>query len=147
MLPSLGEQWQQERRLLGVLLRLCFGVAGLLWIPLSLMNITADERAAYTLSQYQLYLFLLTLWGYDYRRQLKRTECVLGLANAAAVAPMQVRWEQIVAAGQASLFDVLRRRDMSQKWFPLVFTWTLLLCGYWWLGRQIVRLVEFATTP
>lgn len=146
-LPQLGSDWLRERRLLGIMLRLCFAVAGLLWLPLSLMSVTPAERSAYVLVQYQLYLILLTLWGYDYRRQLKRAECILALAQNASVPPSQVQWEHVVTNGAASLFDVLRRRHESRSWFPLVFTWGLLLSGYAWLVRQISQLVVLATTP
>lgn len=146
-LAQLGDQWVREQRLLGMLVRICFGIAGVLWLPLSLFNITPAEKTMYVQVHYQLYLVLLTLWGYDYRRQWKRTECVLELAQQAGVTPAQVRWDQVVAAGCASLFDVLRQRAESRAWFPLAFTWVLLVSSYILLGRQVLRLIEFATTP
>ncbi|MCS6999856.1 MAG: hypothetical protein RML15_02810 [Bacteroidota bacterium] len=139
---TLGGSWVRERRIVGILLRLAFACAGVLWLLLPWVELDAQTRGAFTAMQYQLYLLLLTLWGYDYRRQVRRLSCVLAVADAQSCPPSQVRWEHIDQSGQSGWFDVLLRRRHSRQWFPVVFTWVLLIASYLWLGRQIVSIAQ-----
>jgi hypothetical protein len=140
-LAQLDGSWRHERRLLGVLIRLAFGLAGLCWLPLLWLQMEGASRTAFTLTQYQLYVVLLTLWGYDYRRQLRRVECILECATKLQRLPENVTWEDIASCGCADRFDVLRRHPKSRAWFPVAFTWGLLVGAYLWLGRQIAAIV------
>lgn len=139
---SLGGPWVSERRLLSRLLRSAFAVAGILWILVYWIEAAHPFRHSFTIAQYQLYLFLLTLWGYDYRRQWQRVAYVLQLAHERQCIPQHIRWDDIATSGKASLFDVLRRRPSSRAWFPVSFTWLLLACSYLWLGRQVIGIVQ-----
>lgn len=141
MLAHLDGSWHHERRILGVLIRLAFGLAGLCWLPLLWLTSGGTSRTAFTLTQYQLYVVLLTLWGYDYRRQLRRIECILECAMKLQRSPESVTWADIVACGFIERFDVLRRHPKSRAWFPIAFTWGLLVGAYIWLGRQIAAVV------
>ncbi|MCX7929303.1 MAG: hypothetical protein N2663_01065 [Chlorobi bacterium] len=138
----LGGAWVAERRVLGRLVRMAFALAGMMWLPLVLVEIQPSERQSFSLVQYQVYLLLLTLWGYDFRRQLRRAECVLALARAQNVSPQLISWNDVVAGGYASLFDVLCRRHSSRGWFAVTFTWCLLVGSYALVGRQIVRIIS-----
>jgi hypothetical protein len=137
----IGGEWIAERRLLGRLTRTAFAIAGILWLPLLWFGIEPQERQLFSTTQYQLYLLLLTLWGYDYRRQMRRAEYVLQLAVSQAVAPQNIGWDDVLSGGRVSLFDVLRRRRGSRGWFAVVFTWCLLVGSYALLSRQVFRMV------
>lgn len=138
----LSGPWVSERRLLNRLLRSAFALAGILWILVYWIEAEHPFHHHFAITQYQLYLFLLTLWGYDYRRQWQRVAYVFQLAHERQCILQHIRWDDIVTNGKASLFDVLRRRPSSRAWFPVLFTWFLLVCSYLWLGRQIIGVVR-----
>jgi hypothetical protein len=139
--------WRAERRVLGLLIRIAFAIAGLSWLPILVLELDGHARISFTLGQYQLYLLLLTLWGYHYRRELGRSECVLQCALNYQRNTMIVTWDDITTCGCVDRFDVLRRRPQSRAWFPLVFTWGLLVAAYIWLGRQVVVVVGNLVSP
>ena len=60
--------FETERRMLKNMLRLFFTIAGFSWFFIffpGIADLPADKFDAFRVNQYQIYLILLTLWGFE----------------------------------------------------------------------------------
>lgn len=136
-LPIAQQPWAHEQRLLANSVKLVFSIAGILWIPLGFVELDPDVRTMFLQRQYQLYVFLLVLWGYDWRRQLRRAECIIHMASQRQCSPENVQWNDIQNEGLSHHFDVLVPRVGMRSLVPLLLTWGTGIAAIVWLMRQV----------
>src|SRR5690349_13989472 len=83
---SLHASFERQQQLLRRLFKVLFSVAGTMWLcvyalPDDQLNVVQTFRQ----QQYQLYLLLLTLWGYSYRRESMAMTTLIRVAENKAV--------------------------------------------------------------
>lgn len=124
--PSVAELTDSDSRRMKSVLRTSFAIAGCLWIVAYTLHFSSsDVMTAFRLDQYQIYLVLLTLWGYQAKREAKRFAVLMRLSTESDIAVASVTSERIDESGDLGAFDVFVRRS-NGSWFPVVFTWFLL---------------------
>lgn len=141
--PELAVLFEPQRKLLRKVLMTFFSIAGLSWFLLLLPSSTIDQAKhdIFKANQYQLYLMLLTLWGYDFRRQAKRLEWLVDFSASLGVPINKVSKEDIIAAGKLSLFEVFTKyKGSSAQYFHIIFTWFLLVVSAMQFIRQMILL-------
>lgn len=124
--PSVAELTASDSRKMKSVLRASFGIAGCLWIVAFTLHFSSsDVMTAFRLDQYQIYLVLLTLWGYQAKREAKRLSVLMRLSTENEVSVASVTREHLEHSRDLDAFDVFVRRS-NGSWFPVVFTWFLL---------------------
>lgn len=144
--PTVSELYVRQRALLTRIVRVMFALAGCMWIIKYIPQILPHDDILFTKNQYQLYLILLTLWGYDYRRELVRMKVVLGIAKEQNAAPDTITQSHIQEAQQLHRFDILSKQQRDGKWFAVLFTWLLLLLATAQILRQCLLLFVGSNT-
>jgi len=141
--PDLSELFEPSRKLLRRILMTLFSIAGLSWFLLFLPNsaISQAKHDLFKANQFQLYLFLLTLWGYDFRRQAKRLEWLIVFSSSIGKPIQQITKEDITQVGKLSLFEVFTKyKGSSSHYFHIFFTWFLFIASILQFLRQMILL-------
>jgi hypothetical protein len=141
--PEVLVLFEPSRRILRRVLMTLFSIAGLSWFLLLLPSSTINQAKhdIFKANQYQLYLFLLTLWGYDFRRQAKRLEWLVELADSINKPIATITKADIIASGRLSLFEVFTKdTGASAQYFHIIFTWFLLVASVGQFIRQMILL-------
>ena len=109
--PELSALFEPSRKLLRRILMTLFSIAGLSWFLLLLPNSTISQAKhdIFKANQYQLYLLLLTLWGYDFRRQAKRLEWLIEFSSSLNKPVRLISNDDVIDAGNLSLFEVFSK--------------------------------------
>jgi hypothetical protein len=121
--------FEPERRMFKNMLRLFFTVAGFSWFFIFFPNLTdlpGEKLAAFRVNQYQIYLILLTLWGFELKMQEKRLSFLLNLSSALGKKWYHITRQDVVAAGKMYLFDLFSRRAKDGTFLPVAFVWLLI---------------------
>lgn len=125
--PSVSQVLDTDTRFLKRILRVSFAIAGCLWIAAYTLHFGSSEvMTTFRLDQYQIYLVLLTLWGYQAKREAKRYRSLFRVATELGKEVTGVTLEEIVQSSSRGDFDVLRRRSKG-SWLPVLFSWLLLV--------------------
>ena len=135
--------FEPQRILLRRVLMSLFSIAGLSWflvfLPIVAMN--PEKHAIFKANQYQLYLILLTLWGYDFRRQVKRLEWILQLTGKINKPASALSYSDIQTANGLSLMEVFGKHPgSSAQYFHVIFTWMLFVIAVVQIIRQMMLL-------
>lgn len=140
--PELSALFVPSRKLLRRVLMSLFSIAGLSWFLLLLPSSTINQAKhdIFKANQYQLYLFLLTLWGYDFRRQAKRLEWLIEYSKGKKPIS-EITKEDVILEGKLSLFEVFTKyKGSSGQYFHIIFTWFLLVVSVAQFVRQMILL-------
>ncbi|MBI3258016.1 MAG: hypothetical protein HYZ54_00815 [Ignavibacteriae bacterium] len=140
--PELSVLFVPSRKLLRRVLMSLFSIAGLSWFLLLLPSSTINQAKhdIFKANQYQLYLLLLTLWGYDFRRQSKRLEWLIEFSKDRK-SISEITKEDVTLAGKLSLFEVFTKyKGSSAQYFHIIFTWFLLIASVGQFIRQLILL-------
>ncbi|MBS1537740.1 MAG: hypothetical protein JST20_08340 [Bacteroidetes bacterium] len=142
--PELSALFEPSRKLLRRILMTLFSIAGLSWFLLLLPNsaISQAKHDTFKANQYQLYLLLLTLWGYDFRRQAKRLEWLIVFSLSIGKPVELITKEDITVTNNLSLFEVFSKHkgSSSSQYFHIIFTWFLLIASISQFVRQMILL-------
>lgn len=132
-----------------VILRRCisilFALAGFSWFLLWLPDSIADSahHNSFRNGQYQVYTVLLTLWGYDYRRQSLRLNSLILLSTTLGKLPDALTVADIRQADKIHLFEIFTKHSLStRKYFHIGFIWLLLSVAVALLVKQGVVLFQ-----
>ncbi|MBL7999150.1 MAG: hypothetical protein JNL32_10985 [Candidatus Kapabacteria bacterium] len=141
--PSFDALYQRPHTLLLRIIRTLFAIAGCLWIAKYVSFLLPEDRLQqFTSQQYQLYLVLLTLWGYDYRRSMQRMESVIAAASRRLLTPIDVSTEMLDEDSALHTFSIFSPLGTEKKWFSVVFTIALIVAASALLLRQILFLIS-----
>lgn len=119
----------QQSRMLHRCISILFGLVGCSWFLLLLPDslLTTECRSAFQVGQYKLYTVLLTLWGYEHRRQSVRYSTLLELSAAVGKMPFALTLHDIRHSGKLHLFEVFTKHKGSQRnYHHIIFVWLLL---------------------
>lgn len=143
MSKGISTSYMRELQIFRRILRLLFAIAGCMWIVKYVVHFP-DEHSMQTfvIGQYQLYLILLTLWGYDYKRESGRHGVLSLLSNKYSCSTNDVTTEHISTDNKLHLFEVLVKRTKGKGWFAFSFIWVLLILSFVQIVRQIIFLVS-----
>lgn len=135
--------FEPQRLLLRRVLMSLFSIAGLSWflvfLPIVAMN--PEKHAIFKANQYQLYLLLLTLWGYDFRRQVKRLEWIIDLSGKLGKQASALTYSDVKTADGLSLMEVFGKHPgSSAQYFHVIFMWMLFTCAVIQIFRQMILL-------
>ena len=127
-----------QMRVYHVMLRGLFTCAGLLWILAYVFPFhQTEDMHVFKHHQYQIYLLLLTLWGYQLKRDKNRALAIMSCAREWHKSCDEVEFEHLKAAKLDHHFDVLFHRSKSTSWFPVIFSWILALSAFVLLLMQL----------
>ncbi|MFN4769726.1 MAG: hypothetical protein ACK5JL_06785 [Candidatus Kapaibacterium sp.] len=130
------------QRLLKLLLRVCFSIAGCLWILAYTMHFSTEEvLTSFRLDQYQIYLVLLTLWGYQAKREARRMKAIIDVSESLSKPADAVTLEELSAAGGLRYFGVFQRISKQQSLFPMILSIGLVVVFIALLCKQLILLV------
>lgn len=130
------------QRLLKLLLRVCFSIAGCLWILAYTMHFSTEEvLTSFRLDQYQIYLVLLTLWGYQAKREARRMKAIIDVSESLSKPADAVTLEELSAAGGLRYFGVFQRISKQQSLFPVMLSIGLVGVFIALLCKQLILLV------
>lgn len=121
--------FEPQRRVFKNLLRLFFTVAGFSWFVIffpSLGDLPTDKFTSFRTNQYQIYLILLTLWGFELKMQEKRIAFLLNLASALGKKWYALTYRDIANAGKLYLFDLFMRKANDGSPAAVGFVWVLI---------------------
>ena len=139
---SVAALYKKQFKTLQQILRALFSVAGCLWILKYAFPFSNQETLFhFTAQQYQLYLLLLTVWGYNYKREVSRMQVLMRLSDTLDIPTHEVQSSAIGDAHELHRFDVLTKVTNDGKWFAVLFTWTLLLLSIAQIVRQLMLLL------
>ena len=133
--------FEPQRILLRRVLMSLFSIAGLSWflVFLPIVAMTPEKHAIFKANQYQLYLILLTLWGYDFRRQVKRLEWILELCSSLNKSASALSVADIQSGNGLSKMEVFgKHTGSSAQYFHILFTWLLLIFAVLQIVRQMI---------
>lgn len=138
--PSVVHLVDADARRMKTLLRASFAIAGCLWIVAYTLHFSSgDVMTAFRLDQYQIYLVLLTVWGYQAKREVKRHAVIADLSTKLGLDVGSVTREHLADAGVLGTFDILLSRNRTSR-FPVMFTWLLFLAYLLLLAKQMYLL-------
>ncbi|MBK9249442.1 MAG: hypothetical protein IPM69_15335 [Ignavibacteria bacterium] len=104
-------------------------------------NDDSEKHAEFKANQYQLYLILLTLWGYDFRRQVKRLEWIIEIAQMMSIPLSSLTVQHILSSNGMSKMEVFFKfPGSSAQYFHIFFTWILLFSAVLQIIRQMILL-------
>lgn len=121
--------FEPQRKVFKNILRLFFTVAGFSWFFVffpSLLNLPPEQVILFRVNQYQIYLILLTLWGFELKMQEKRLSFLLNLASTLGKKWYQMTEHDIQQAGKMQLFNVFYMRFRGKKNIHIYFIWLLM---------------------
>lgn len=136
--------FEPERRVIKNLLRLFFTIAGvswfLIWFPAT-FSIDADALMPFKINQYQIYLILLTLWGFELKCQEKRISYILNLSTSLNKQWYHLSQDDFIRDGNTHLLEVLTKKyPENRKYMHLAFTWFLIALTIVQFARQAMLL-------
>lgn len=137
--------FEPQRKVFRNILRLCFSIAGFSWFVImfpSLLNLSLEQETLFRVNQYQIYLILLTLWGFELKMQEKRLSFLLNLAGSLGKKWYQITEKDIVEAGKASLFTVFKKPRGKGNNLHVYFIWLLMALTVVQFTRQVVVLAQ-----
>ncbi len=135
--------FEPQRNVLRRVLMSLFSIAGLSWflVFLPIVEMTPEKHALFKANQYQLYLILLTLWGYDFRRQVKRLEWIINLTGKINKPVSAITYDDIQSENGLSMMEVFTKHPgSSAQYFHIVFTWLLFVSAVVQIIRQMFLL-------
>lgn len=141
--PEITALFAPQRAILRRVLMSLFSVAGLSWflVFLPIVEMTAEKHALFKANQYQLYLILLTLWGYDFRRQVKRLEWIMTVSSTLRKPVMAMTQDDIHEPRGLSMMEVFTKLPgSSAQYFHIAFTWLLFGSAVAQIIRQMILL-------
>jgi hypothetical protein len=133
--------YSQERSLLQRLIRILFSIAGISWFLLLLPPeiISPDRYILFKSNQYQLYLVLMTLWGYDYRRESRRLAAIATVSSTLQKPVDQLNIHDLDK--DLHLFEILRLKPKAgRRHFAIWLNNGLLLVSAGMIIRQFIAL-------
>ena len=135
---SVEAQYSSDRLLFERMLRAFFAVGGTLWILVFIVPFgSPEDSATFRLHQYQLYVALLSLWGIQARRDLRRLRCLVIRAAELQSGVGSVEWSQLDSATDQANFTVLRRRGSASSFWALALTWGFFIAAVWIIVKQV----------
>lgn len=138
--PSIEQRYVPARRLWLRLLRITFGLAGMVWLLAYAVQTTAavDLRT----NQARIYLILLSVWGLDALRQNRRLTRITEIANDFDTAPRNVRADDL--GSDIRLFAMTQLQVDGRivvlplvLWFGLAWGMTLVVLQYVRIGTTL----------
>jgi len=143
MVNSIVDSCEHQLRLLRRVIKTLFAIAGCMWILKYVVHFP-DEISIqmFALGQYQLYLILLTLWGYDYKRESGRLKILNKISNESNCKTNEITVHQIQEYSAGKLFTVLTKQEGAGGWFTLVLIWGLLIISVFLVVKQIIFLIN-----
>lgn len=122
---SLKLLFERQRRILNRVTSILFGIAGFFWIFVWFApDVPPDTR----LYQYMVYLCLMSVWGYDYLRQVKRLSSVVEAANSLDLPPNRITPDLLRERNALQAFVVIWPIAGVRAWYPPLFV-TIMLCA------------------
>ncbi len=141
--PSFSAIYTRQRRLFDTVLRFLFMTGGFLWIGwFFLKSDDPIDHLHFRLHQYQLYVLLLSLWGYQFRRDVRRLKLLIALASESHCNVEDVTYDAVCGHPDAKVFDVFDRRSPSSGWFAPIFTALFLLGSLSFIALQIHLIIS-----
>lgn len=135
--------FEPQRRVFKNMLQTFFSIAGFSWFFIffpSLLNVPEEKLMVFKINQYQIYLILLTLWGFELKMQEKRIAVLLNLASALGKKWYRITRQDILAAGKMYLFDLFTKHAKDGKFLHVGFVWLLIALTLVQFVRQAVVL-------
>lgn len=109
MLHSSFAPYQRQQRLFSRIIKSLFGAAGCFWIVIYTLHflghVDHTELASLRGGQTAVYFILLTLWGLEYMREVRRYKALIALAENLHAAVRDVEISQL--SNISSTFAVL----------------------------------------
>jgi hypothetical protein len=102
---------------------------------------TEEVLTSFRLDQYQIYLVLLTLWGYQAKREARRMKAIIDVSESLSKPADAVTLEELSAAGGLRYFGVFQRISKQQSLFPVVLSIGLVVVFIALLCKQLILLV------
>lgn len=103
--------FEPQRRQLKIILRVFFSIAGCSWFFVffdSLAAMPPEAKIAFKINQYQIYLILLTLWGYELKMQERRLSYLINLSATLHKPWYKLTRDDVESDGKFHYFAVLR---------------------------------------
>lgn len=135
--------FEPSRRVFKNMLRMFFTIAGFSWFFIffpSLGDLPEDKLSAFRINQYQIYLILLTLWGFELKMHEKRISFLLNLSATLGRKWHTITRRDIGAAGKMYLFDLFSRKATDGTVLQVGFVWLLIALVMVQFVRQAVIL-------
>ncbi|MBX7153822.1 MAG: hypothetical protein K1X91_02585 [Bacteriodetes bacterium] len=138
------ESSEKQVALLRRIVKLLFAVAGCMWLVKYILQFPSETTMqAFVIGQYQLYLVLLTLWGYDYKRETGRYKALQSMCKSLNTQAENISTQDIHQANAERYFVVLTKRtDTKGGWFTIIFTWTLTVAAVVLITRQLLTILS-----
>ncbi len=140
---ELVNMFEPQRRVFKNMLRLFFTIAGFSWFFIffpDLGDLPENRLAVFRSNQYQIYLILLTLWGFELKMQEKRLAFLLNLAASLGRKWYTLTRQDVSAAGKMYLFDLFTRKAKDGTVLQVGFVWLLIALVLVQFVRQAVVL-------
>ncbi len=136
--PSFEAGFVREHTLFTRILRSYFAVAGVMWILVFILPFhNAEEHSVFRLHQYQLYVVLLSLWGYDYRREVFRLRLLAAMAARLRCTIPDIEWASLDSRTELPKFSVFVKRGLGPRWFPILFVYSFFAVASWIIFMQL----------
>lgn len=140
--PTLSARYEPQQKLFGRFIRLCFSLAGTYWIVIYVMqwtgSIDAEQLRELRSGQTMIYFVLLTLWGMEYMREVRRLKGLIRRSHELGVAVSEVTLEHIrpMAASFAVLYPIAPS-PVSAWIFPIMNIAGLIAAAVLIAGRYL----------
>ena len=135
--------FEPQRRVFKNMLRLFFTIAGFswffIWFP-NLVELDDSRLNSFRINQYQIYLILLTLWGFELKMQEKRLSFLLNLSSSLGRKWYHITPQDVNAAGKMYLFDLFSPRSKHGHYLHIGFVWLLIILVLVQFARQAMVL-------
>lgn len=121
--------FEPQRRVFKNMLRLFFTIAGFSWFFVffpSLLELPPERLNTFRVNQYQIYLILLTLWGFELKMQEKRLSFLVNHASALGKKWYRITRQDVIQARKIYLFDLFTKHTSDGKYLHIGFIWLLI---------------------
>ena len=135
--------FEPQRRVFKNMLRLFFTIAGFSWFFIffpTLLHVPEEKLIVFRVNQYQIYLILLTLWGFELKMQEKRLAFLLNLASTLGKKWYKITRQDVLDAGKMHLFDLFTKHARDGKFLHIGFIWLLIVLTLVQFVRQAMVL-------
>ncbi|MBU3699960.1 MAG: hypothetical protein FGM33_08125 [Candidatus Kapabacteria bacterium] len=139
---TLSTRYEPQQKLFGRLIRLCFSLAGVYWIVIYAMHwagsIDAEELRQLRSGQTMIYFVLLTLWGLEYMREVRRLKGLIRRSHELGVPVSHVTLNDVMPmAGSFAVLYPIAPYPASAWIFPIMNIAGLIAAAILIAGRYV----------
>ncbi len=133
----------RNQRIFRLFLSIMFGIVGCSWFLLLLPDsiVSAHKHDLFRLGQFELYVLLLTLWGYDYRCETTRLAWLITTSSEMNKPANYIALNDVITADKLHIFEMfVKHGNSNRNYFHIVFRWALILAILTLFIRQWINL-------